>query len=179
MAWLKEWCEIWEGVTQFPALLQLLFVPLGQLQAQLQVWWQYQLRAVLPGPTWACPPGKRWTNPPTWVAAQTLNFHSRWTRNEHLGMGAVLLSGRSSGNWRANLLEQQLILCSVENTSWLLVEGNLNQVLISEFMTANMKELEASQGRLAYPKSLFIDLMPIMRLTQVFQLIYYHQVARV
>lgn len=76
-----------------------------------------------------------------------------------------MLSGRSGGNWRANLLEQQLILCSVENTIRLLVEGNLNQVLISEFMTANMKELEASQGRLAYPKSLFIDLMPIMRLT--------------
>lgn len=29
MAWLKEWCEIWERVTQFPALLQVLFVPLG------------------------------------------------------------------------------------------------------------------------------------------------------
>lgn len=38
MAWLKDWCETYESVTQFPDLPQTLFVTLGwSLQTELHI----------------------------------------------------------------------------------------------------------------------------------------------
>lgn len=109
MAWLKEWCETWEGITQFPALPQALFVSLGwSLQAQLQVWWQYLLRVIL---CW------KQTNSPTWIAMQTQTNIAEGPGKECLWMETLLLSRRSRGNKVVNLLEHQFIIWSMENAS--------------------------------------------------------------
>jgi len=135
VAWLEEWCETWEGVTQFPALPQTFFVTLGcSLQAQFQVWWQYQLRVIL---YW-----KQADQFPNLDCNADTNQHSRRTGKECLQMGTLLPSRRSRGNRVVNLLEHQLIICSMKNASWASVEGSPNEVLISELVSPNFKELQ-------------------------------------
>ena len=70
------------------------------------------------------------------------NQHSRGTSKECLQMGTLLLSRRSRGNRIVDLLEHQLIVCSMENASWFSVVGSWNKVLISELMSPNFKELQ-------------------------------------
>lgn len=71
--------------------------------------------------------------PVPWTSGIVFGKHARGgrysvqARNGCLGMGTVLLSRRSRGNQGINLLEHQLIICSMENTSWFSVAVGLNK----------------------------------------------------